>query len=118
MQSANPLPAAGRPVNPPNVFTFTTTAGTGTLIALATTDGGAIVAGTVLQPATVTPGDAGAKVVAEGDVHVLSGVDRSDKGYATVYGGEMLFYVPPLASNQQIKVLGYAAGILSSKELP
>ena len=115
-QQSNQVGPDGQPVDPPNQFAFTTTPGDGPLIALATTDGGAIVTGSVVQTADVTPGEAGAKVIAQGDVHLLSGVERSERGYTTTYAGQMLFYIPPLDSTEPIRVLGYAAGIVSSRE--
>ena len=102
----------------PNNMAFSTSAGTGPLIALATTEGGAIVTGTVRQSADVTPAEAGAKVIAQGDIHLLSGVERSERGYTSVYAGQLLFYVPPLDSDAPIVVLGYAGGIVSSAERP
>lgn len=102
----------------PNNMTFTTVTGDGPLIALATTEGGAIVAGTVRQTAEVTPAEAGAKVIGQGDIQLLSGVERSERGYNSVYAGQLLFYVPPLDSAAPIIVLGYAGGIVSSQERP
>ncbi len=102
----------------PNNMTFSTTIGNGPFIALATTEGGAIVAGTVRQTADVTPAEAGAKVIAQGDIHLLSGVERSERGYTSMYAGQLLFYVPPLDSDASIVVLGYSGGIISSAERP
>ena len=102
----------------PNNVAYTTTAGTDGLIALATTDAGALVTATVRQTMQVTPGEAGAKVVAQGDVLTLSGVDRSDKGYNVTYGGQVLFYVPALDSDEPITVLAYSQGLLSAQAIP
>ncbi|MBO9577484.1 MAG: hypothetical protein J7480_01770 [Microbacteriaceae bacterium] len=101
----------------PNNMAFATTAGDSPLIALATTEGGAIVTGTVRQLANVSPAEAGAKVIGQGDIQLLSGVERTERGYASTYVGQLLFYVPPLDSEGPIVVLGYAGGIVSSKEL-
>ncbi len=100
----------------PNNMVFSTISGDDPLIALATTSGGAIVTGTVRQTVDVTPAESGAKVIGQGDIQLLSGVERSDKGYTSVYAGQLLFYVPPLDSKDPIVVLGYAGGIVSSKE--
>ncbi len=100
----------------PNNMAFSTVAGDGPLIALATTEGGAIVSGTVRQTADVTPAEAGAKVIAQGDIQLLSGVERSERGYTSVYAGQLLFYVPPLDSDDPIVVLGYSGGIISAVE--
>jgi hypothetical protein len=100
----------------PNNMGFSTIAGDGPLIALATTEGGAIVTGTVRQTADVTPAEAGAKVIAQGDIQLLSGVERSELGYTSTYAGQLLFYVPPLDSVDPIVVLGYSGGIVASRE--
>ncbi len=102
----------------PNNVAYATAAGTGDLIALATTDAGALVTATVRQTMTVTPGESGAKVIAQGDVLTLSGVDRSDKGYDVTYGGQVLFYVPALDSDEPITVLAYAQGLLTAQAIP
>jgi len=102
----------------PNNMSFATAAGDGPAIALATTEGGAIVAGTVRQTTDVSPAESGAKVIAQGAIHLLSGVERSERGYRSVYAGQLLFYVPPFDSDDPVVVLGYAGGIVSSSELP
>ena len=102
----------------PNKVAYQTVAGTGDVIVLATTDAGALVTATVRQTMNVTPGESGAKVVAQGDVLTLSGVERSTKGYSVTYGGQVLFYVPALDSDEPITVLAYAQGLLSATELP
>jgi len=100
----------------PNNMAFSTIAGDGPLIALATTEGGALVLGTVRQTVDVTPAEEGAKVIAQGAINLLSGVERSERGYSSVYAGQLLFYVPPLDSDDPVVVLGYSGGIVSSAE--
>ena len=102
----------------PNNMAFTTVAGVDPLVALATTEGGALVLGTVRQTVDVTPAEAGAKVIAQGAINLLSGVERSERGYTSVYAGQLLFYVPPLDSDDPVVVLGYSGGIVSSAERP
>ncbi|HWL02254.1 MAG TPA: hypothetical protein VNQ52_07770 [Microbacteriaceae bacterium] len=102
----------------PNNMAFSTVAGENPPVALATTEGGALVFGTVRQTVDVTPAEAGAKVIAQGAINLLSGVERSERGYTSVYAGQLLFYVPPLDSDDPIVVLGYSGGIVSSAERP
>lgn len=102
----------------PNNMSFSTVAGEAPALALATTDGGALVFGTVRQTVEVTPAEAGAKVIAQGAISLLSGVERSERGYTSVYAGQLLFYVPPLDSDDPVTVLGYSGGIISSSERP
>jgi len=116
--AAQQAQSADQTADPPNRFAFSTVAGAGPIIALATTNNGAIVSGTVRQTAEVTPGEDGAKVIATGEVSLLSGVERSSRGYRTTYAGQVLYYLPPLGSPASVVVLGYAAGIVSSQEKP
>ncbi len=101
----------------PNKVGYTTATGAGDVIALATADAGAIVAATVRQTMTVAPKEKGAKVIAQGDVLTLSGVERSAKGYSVTYGGEVLFLVPALDSDDPITVLAYSQGLLTATEI-
>lgn len=102
----------------PNNMTFATVAGETPGVALATTEGGAIVFGSIRQTVDVTPAEAGAKVIAQGAINLLSGVERSERGYTSVYAGQLLFYIPPFDSDEPVVVLGYSGGIISSGERP
>lgn len=88
------------------------------LVTLATTNAGALVTGTVQQQVTVVPSEEGAKVIAQGKVLTLSGVERSERGYVLSYIGQVLFFVPPLGSEDPIRVLAYAQGLQSAVEAP
>jgi len=101
----------------PNSVSYGTDDTESHLIALATTDGGAIVTGTVRQSVTVTPSEEGAKVIAQGKALTLSGVERSEAGYVLHYIGQLLFFVPPLGSHDPITVLAYAQGLESASEV-
>lgn len=108
--------AAQAALESPNNMTFTTTPGEGPLVALSTLDSGALVVGTVQQVVDVTPAEAGAKVISQGEVYALTGVEKSEKGFSVTYMGELLFLVPPLDSTAPITVLAYAQGMLSASE--
>ncbi|HWL59778.1 MAG TPA: hypothetical protein VNQ48_02715 [Microbacteriaceae bacterium] len=100
----------------PNTVSYVTDDTDSRLVTLATADGGALVTGTVYQQVVVTPSESGAKVIAQGKVLTLSGVERSEIGYALNYIGQLLFFVPPLGSDQPITVLAYAQGLAGAVE--
>ena len=100
----------------PNTVAYGTEVTESPLITLASTDGGAIVTGTVRQDVTIRPDEDGAKVIAQGKALTLSGVERSESGYVLSYIGQLLFFVPPLGSDQPIRVLAYAQGLESATE--
>src|SRR5690606_31069090 len=108
--------AAQAGLESPNSVTYGTDDTESRLVTLATTDAGAIVTGTVRQSVTVVPSEEGAKVIAQGKVLTLSGVERSERGYVRSYIGQLLFFVPPLGSDAPITVLAYAQGLASAVE--
>ncbi|MBI5161764.1 MAG: hypothetical protein HY996_10195 [Micrococcales bacterium] len=93
-------------------------AGDGSTIVFSTNDAGAIVATDVADVETVTPKEAGSAINPTGQVKLLSGLTQTTKGVVSTYGLQLLFYVPPAQSSEKIRVLGYASGLLSSKEVP
>jgi len=92
--------------------------GPGPVIALSTNDNGAIVATELEETVTVKPTEAGAAVNPEGQVKSLSGITGSTKGTVSVYGDQLLFYVPKAGTKGKITLLGFASGLISAKELP
>ncbi|MBK4346146.1 hypothetical protein [Lacisediminihabitans changchengi] len=92
--------------------------GTNPVIALSTNDSGAIVATELEETVTVKPNEAGAAVNPEGQVKTLSGITGSTKGTVSVYGDQLLFYVPKAGTKGKITLLGFASGLISAKELP
>jgi len=98
-------------------MTFSNEAGSGASIALATIKSGALVAVSLNEVESVKPVEDGASVNPEGAVKTLSGVTSTTKGVSATYGDQLLFYVPPTASTQKIKLLGYSQGLIAAKEL-
>lgn len=107
MQAALPATAA---------MTFANSEGPGDNIALHTNDSGAIVAVNLNETVTVKPTQAGAAVNPEGQVKTLSGLSSTTKGTVSVYGDQLLFYVPAAGSKQKITLLGFATDLISAKE--
>ncbi|TAM71252.1 MAG: hypothetical protein EPN48_01350 [Microbacteriaceae bacterium] len=97
-------------------LSYTSGKGSGDPIALATNDSGAVVATSVTETATVKVVESGARVSAGDATAALAGVTDSGTGLATTYGYQLLFYVPPADSSQQIRLLGFSQAPISAKE--
>jgi hypothetical protein len=87
------------------------------VIAMATADSGAIVAVPLQETWTVTPSKKGVKVKPSGATLILANTTSSTKGIASTYGYQLLFSVPPAGSKDPVRLLGYAQGLISAKEL-
>jgi hypothetical protein len=97
-------------------MSFANVNGSGRVIALATTNSGAIVAVDLNEVETVKPVQAGAAVTANGAILALSGKATSTKGIVATYGDQLLFYVPAATSSGKIVLLGYAQGLIKARE--
>jgi len=92
-------------------------AGSGPVVTLATNESGAIVATSIIESETVKPVEAGATVSPTGAVKALSGLTSTEKGVVSVYGYQLLFFVPSTVDGGQVQLLGYAQALISAKEL-
>lgn len=99
-------------------LTYSRAVGAGPTIVFSTNNTGAIVAANVNDVETVTPKEAGSAINPTGQVKLLSGLTQTTKGVVSTYGIQLLFYIPPAGSDAKIRVLGYATGLISSKEAP
>jgi hypothetical protein len=88
-----------------------------TVVAMATADSGALVAVPLTETWTVKPTKSGVKVKPSGATAVLAKTGSSTKGIASTYGYQLLFAVPPAGSKEPVRLLGYAQGLISAKEL-
>ena len=88
------------------------------ILSLVTLDGGALMTAYFTETETVTPTQSGAAVNASGAVEALSGRTQSTRGIIATYGIQVLFYVPPLGSDEQVRVLGYTQGLVRALEVP
>ena len=88
-------------------------------IALATNDAGALISTTVREAVTFKPNNSAAEVTLapDGPTAALTGLTKSTKGVETDYTYQLLFYVPPVESDQQIRLLGFAQAVTGAKEL-
>lgn len=100
-------------------FSFADQPGIGDPIALATNKSGALVSTSLNEVNTVKPTAAGAKVTVKGDsaASALTGSTSTLKGLQTTYGMQLLFYVPPADSKEQIRLLGYTVSVVGAKDL-
>jgi hypothetical protein len=97
-------------------LTFGIAQGIGQVIALATSDSGAIVAVNLDEIETVRSVKKGASVSARGAIKALSGKASSTKGLTATYGDQLLFYVPSADKSAKIVLLGYSQGLIDARE--
>jgi hypothetical protein len=97
---------------------FSNAAGSGDVVALATNDSGSIVAVSINEITQVKAVNGKATITLEGPSKALSGIESTAKGIESAYGTQILFHVPPANSSDQIVLLGYSQGLISSVELP
>jgi len=98
-------------------ITFSQAPGEGAPLSLATNDAGAIVAVDLYDVTTVTPVEPGAAVNPSGRVNALTGLAISTKGVTASYDAQLLFYVPPVGSEEKIVLLGYSYGLVTASEV-
>ncbi|MWB98638.1 hypothetical protein [Agromyces seonyuensis] len=99
---------------------FATKGGTGATYALGTVDAGALVVGTVEQTEKAVPNEGGTVAFQEGGPRAaLSGfTNASAKGVQHTTGLQVLYYVPGVGSDEQIRVLGWAESLIAASEVP
>lgn len=96
---------------------YSTTEGVGEAIAMASLNSGAIVTVSIEEVETAKPTEAGAILSPEKATAALSGVTKTTKGVSATYAYQLLFYVPPVASSDQIVLLGFSEDLVAAKEL-
>ena len=87
------------------------------VIAMSTAASGALVAVNLDEQWTVKPKRVGVTVKPSGGTKVLSRTSSTAEGIASVYGYQLLFFVPSAGSTKPVVLLGYAQGLVSAKEL-
>ena len=86
-------------------------------LALATADGGALVAIYMKDITTIKPTKRNSGITVNALEQVLLGAKGSIKGVVSTYGDMLLFYVPAVGQTSKIKLLGWQAGLLKVKSL-
>ena len=88
-----------------------------TPVVFATSDAGAMIAVTIRESEIVKPVKNGSAISTEGAVRALSGRSSSLRGIQANYEYQLLLYVPPLGTTDQIKLLGYSYALVSATDL-
>ncbi|MHA6667614.1 hypothetical protein ACX3O0_01960 [Homoserinimonas sp. A447] len=96
---------------------YSTTEGVGQPIAMASLNSGAIVTVSISELETAKPKEAGSILSPEKATAALSGVTKTTNGVSATYAYQLLFYVPPAASSDQIVLLGFSENLVAAKEL-
>ena len=94
-------------------ITFSHTVGSPKVVSLATTDGGALVAVSMIDGYTIRPTKSGSAITVTGLERLMLGASGSAKGIISRYSDMLLFYVPKQDSTDKIKVLGVTQALLS-----
>lgn len=94
-------------------ITFAHLLGSKNVISLATNDGGALVAVSMIDAYRIRPTKAGSAVQVAGDEAFMLGANGSVKGVLSKYGDMLLMYVPPTGSSELARIIGVTQGLLS-----
>jgi hypothetical protein len=94
-------------------ITFTHKLGSTNVVALATADGGALVALSMIDGYTIRPTKRGSAITVTGLEKTLLGASGSPTGVVSKYSDMLLFYVPQTGSDDRIRLLGVTQGLLS-----
>ena len=86
-------------------------------IALATADGGALVAVYMKDITTIKPKKRNSGITVNELEQVALGAKGSLKGVVSTYGDMLMFYVPPVGSNGKVQLLGWQSYLLKVKSL-
>ena len=98
-------------------ITYTHKLGDPNVIALATSDGGALVAVYQTDIYTIKPKKANSAVGVSGQEAILLGANGSTRGVQSNYGDMLFFYVPPVDDKSKVKLLGATQGLVSVRSL-
>ncbi len=94
-------------------ITFAHTLGSPNVAALATADGGALVAVTMIDGYTIRPTKKGSAITVNGLERTMLGASGSATGIISRYSDMLLFYVPQTGSKDLVRLLGVTQGLLS-----
>jgi hypothetical protein len=96
---------------------WSTTPADNEVVAFATADGGALVMATLQENETVTPIQSGASVNASIAVRALTSLSASTRGFNVISNVQILWYVPPVGSEDGIRVLGFTYSLVAAREV-
>lgn len=87
------------------------------IVALATADSGALVFGTLQETEQVRPLEDGATINATPSVRALTDLPSSAEGFVARYEMQIVWYVPPIGSEERARVVGYGYLLVDADEL-
>ena len=87
------------------------------IVAFSTANGGAIVLGTISEIETVSPRQSGATINSSTAVRALTSVSQSSRGFDVESHIQTLWYVPPVGSEEGIRVLGFTYSLMGAREV-
>ena len=97
--------------------TWESTPGESEVVAFSTADSGAIVMGTIMERELVQPVQSGAAVNSSIAVRALTSLSQSTEGFDVQSQLQILWYVPPVGSEEAIRVLGFTYSLIGAKEV-
>lgn len=97
--------------------TWESTPGESEVVAFSTADSGAIVMGTIIERELVEPLQSGAAVNSSIAVRALTALSQSTEGFDVRSQLQILWYVPPVGSQDAIRVLGFTYSLIGAKEV-
>jgi len=87
------------------------------IVALSTRENGALVFGVITETEEVRPVESGANINATPAVRALTGQPQSPDGFRAEYAMHVVWYVPPIGSDEKIRVVGYSYALVDAEEL-
>lgn len=87
------------------------------VVALATRESGALVFGTISEIEQVRPVEQGASINATPSVRALTGEPQSTEGFRARYDMHLVWYVPPIGSDERARVVGYSYALVDAEEI-
>ena len=87
------------------------------VVAFSTAAGGAIVLGTLSEAEKVMPIQSGATINSSIAVRALTSLSQSSRGFEVDSHIQILWYVPPVGSEESIRVLGFTYSLMGAKEV-
>lgn len=98
-------------------ISFTHKLGDENVVALSTSQAGALVAVYMTDTYLIRPTKVGTAVGVSGQEALILGANGSTKGVRSIYGNMLLFFVPALSETAKIRLIGVTQGLVSVRGL-
>jgi hypothetical protein len=98
-------------------ISFTHKLGDANVVALSTSQAGALVAVYMTDTYLIRPTKVGTAVGVSGQEALILGANGSTKGVRSIYGNMLLFFVPALSETGKIRLIGVTQGLVSVRGL-